>query len=187
MKLLLFVLLILSCSPLAHGQTFPFREESSHADGADQGRLILELKDTTLKRDETYLADYTFYVPYSIHEVYNCTFNRLIPLPGQLAVYNEKKEYVGDLFYSSGGSRRLIEDYDWTVLYDGAHVGCHLSVNFGRQNLPSGVYFIQLILYRAFISPDPYRVVNEPVDFHKTYDRRELCRSNVIKVEVVDQ
>ena len=55
------------------------------------------------------------------------------------------------------------------------------------QELPAGAYYIQLTLYKAFISSNLHRMVGEPVDFYKTFDKTELCRSNVIRVEVIDR
>ena len=52
--------------------------------------------------------------------------------------------------------------------------------------LPTGEYYIQLILYKAFLSPNPYRLLGEKIDFYKTFDRAELCRSNVLKVQLVN-
>ena len=187
MRVLLLVSLFLSCPALAYGQAFPFREGYPFANGGDKGRVAIEMEDQRLKRDETYWAEYTFYANGS-YDVYNWQFVGLLPLPGQLAVYDEKKEYVGDLLYWAGGSQRSASDADWTFLYGGSRVGCSLEVRFGRmpKKLPAGVYYIQLILYKAFISPNPRRIVGEPVDFYKTFDRSELCRSNTIKLEVID-
>ena len=150
---------------------------------------MLELKDQQLKRDETYSVEYTFYVTNSSYDVYNWQFNGLLPLPGQLALYNEKKEYVGDLLSWQGGSQRTPSDGDWTFLYGGSHVGSSLGVRFGRvsEKLPVGTYYIQLILYNAFLSPNPQRILGKPIDFYKSFDRSELCRSNAIKLDVVDR
>src|SRR5262245_33450892 len=119
MRFLSLVLLILGCYATLCGQTFPFREQYSFARGGNEGRVMLELKDQRLKRDETYSVEYTFYVTNSSYDVYNWQFNGLLPLPGQLALYNEKKEYVGDLLNWQGGSQRTPADGDWTFLYGG--------------------------------------------------------------------
>ena len=188
MRVLLLISLILSCSAIMYGQTFPFRGEYPFARGDDKGRVMLEMKDQRLKRDETYSAEYTFYVTNGSYDIYNWQFIGLLPLAGQLAIYDERKEYVGDLLYWAGGSQRVIAAGDWMFLYGGSHVGRSLRVRFERmpQKPPAGTYYIQLILYKAFISPNPNRIVGDPVDFYKTFDRSELCRSNVIKVDVID-
>jgi hypothetical protein len=189
MRCLALILLILSCSATLCGQAFPFREEHPFAQGGDEGRAMIELKDHRLKRDATYSLEYNFYVTNGSYDVYNWQFISLLPLPGQLAVYNDKKEYVGDFLHWSGGSQRTPSDGDWTFLYGGSHVGSSLEIRFERvaEKLPAGTYYIQLILYQAFLSPNPRRILGEPIDFYKTFDRSELCRSNVIKVEIIDR
>lgn len=188
-RCLSLILLILSCSATLCAQTFPFREEYPFVQGGDEGRVMLELKDHRLKPDETYSVEYSFYVTNGSYGVYNWQFIRLLPLPGQLALYNDKKEYAGDFLHWDGGSQRTPADGDWTFLYGGAHVGSSLEIRFGRvaEKLPAGTYYIQLILYKAYLSPNPHRILGEPIDFYKTFDRSELCRSNVIKVEIIDR
>jgi hypothetical protein len=188
MKFLLSLSLLLSCPAIICGQTFPFRAEYPFARGDDKGRVVLEMKDQRLRRDETYSAEYTFFVTNGSYAVYNWQFVGLLPLAGQLAVYDERKEYVGDLLHWAGGSQKVVANDDWMFLYGGSHVGRSLGVRFERmpQKAPAGTYYIQLILYKAFISPNPYRSIGEPIDFYKSFDRSELCRSNAIKVEVVD-
>jgi hypothetical protein len=138
-----------------------------------------------------------FHVTNSSYAVYNWQFNRLKPLPGQLAIFDSSsKKYLGDLIAFSGGSQARVSDDDWTFLYGGAHVGTTLGFRAALvpntkydspgSLLPTGEYYLQLILYRAFRSPNPQRVVGDKIDFYKTFDRSELCRSNVLKVQFLD-
>ena len=124
-------------------------------------------------------------------------FNRLKPLPGQLAIYDASKQYLGDLIRFEGGSRATVDDKDWTFFYGETCVGKPLGFTAGYvpltkygsmgNLLPPGTYYIQLILYRAFLSPNPFRTLGDKMDFYKTFDRSELCRSNVIKIEIVEK
>src|SRR5262249_53328477 len=157
-----------------------FREQSEFANGSDRGKVVLKLEDRALSRSGSYRAEYTFYVTNSSYSVFNWQFNPLLPLPGQLALYNEKKEYVGDLLHWQGGSQRVVTDADWTFLYGGSDVGHTLSVRLSaiEQSLPAGKFSIQLILYRAFLMPCPCSDGRQPIEFYKNFDKTELCRSN---------
>lgn len=149
-----------------------------------------------MKRGELSNIDYTFHVTNSSYRVYNWQFMRLKPLPGQLAIYDSNKKYIGDLIAFTEGSQAGISDDDWTFLYGGARVGMALGFRAGLvpntkfdwagNLLPSGTYYLQLIMYKAFLSPNPFRVVGEKINFYKTFDRSELFRSNVLKVQLVD-
>ncbi|HXG67585.1 MAG TPA: hypothetical protein VNO70_20955 [Blastocatellia bacterium] len=131
------------------------------------------------------------------YAVFNWQFNRLKSLPGQLAIYDASKQYIGDLLAWEGGSRAGISDDDWTFFYGETYVGKPLDFTAGyvpltkygsRGNLlPAGTYYIQLILYRAFLSPNPFRTLGDKIDFYKTFDRSELCRSNAIKIEIAEK
>jgi hypothetical protein len=188
MKLLIFTFLLLLCPQVVgQNQTLPFRDEYQFSNG----RVTLEMKDKTLKPDKTYLAKYTFYVTNSSYDTYNWQFNTLIPLPGELALYNEKKEYIGNVLNRQRYfiSRRNVGSDDWTIVSVGSHVGrvLRLQILLANRSLPAGVYYIQLILYKAFISANPFQMVDEPTDIYKHLQGGELCRSNVVKIEVVDR
>lgn len=182
---------------LAVGQTFPYREEHDFALGSDKGQVSIKLDQTVLRRGETYRVQYTFDELNSSFAVYNWQFIRLKPLPGQLAIYDANKQYIGDLIAFSGGSQAGITDDDWTFLYGESHLGKPLGFRAGlvpntrydsiKNLLPTGTYYIQLIMYKAFLSPNPFRVEGERIDFYKTFDRSELCRSNAIKIEIVNR
>jgi hypothetical protein len=156
----------------------------------------MSCKQTSFRRGETYQIKYTFHALNGSYAVYNWQFNSLKPLPGQLAIFDAQKQYIGDLIKYTHGSQSGIKDDDWTFLYGESYIGKPLGFRAGlvpgtkyfamERLLPVGTYYIQLILYRAFISPNPFRVEGEKIDFYKTFDRSELCRSNVIKTEIVD-
>jgi hypothetical protein len=118
-------------------------------------------------------------------------------LPGQLAIYNSRKEYIRDLIQYERVSQRSVGDEDWVFLYGGSHIGTEIGFRAGyppeakyagmSEILPSGQYYIQLILYKAFFSTNPNHLSGERVDFHKSFDRSEALRSNLIKIELVDE
>jgi hypothetical protein len=149
-----------------------------------------------LRRGERYAFEYTFYNTGGGYWVYNCFFNRLVALPGQLAIYDSKKEYVGDLIQFEGGSQKGLGDDDWLFLYGGSHVGTGIGFTAGyvpmtkygstSNLLPAGQYYVQLILYKAFLTPNLSRIVGDKPDFYKTFDRSEAVRSNAVRVEIVD-
>jgi len=195
-KIIFSIVAVLMSQAIAHAQDFQYSEKSDFANGSDKGELSIKIAEPVLRRGERYSIEYGFHVTNSSYAVYNWQFIALKPLPGQLAIYDSNKKYVGDLIAFSGGSQVGVSDDDWTFLYGGARVGTALGFRAGSvpntkydwtgNLLPTGEYYIQLILYKAFLSPNPYRVVGDKIDFYKTFDRRELCRSNIIKVQFVN-
>ena len=197
MRLLVFSAVILAISQVTiQGQGFQYGDKRDFAVGSDKGEVSIKLDDPILERGESYSVEYTFHVTNSSYDVYNWQFISLIPLPGQLAIYDANKKYIGDLIAFTQGSRRGVSDDDWIFLYGGTRVGRVLGFRAGSVPmtaynsegnwLPTGEYYIQLILYKAFLSPNPYRLLGEKIDFYKTFDRAELCRSNVLKVQLVN-
>ena len=196
MRLLSFSAVVIVLAQVAVcGQAFQYAEKSDFANGSDKGQVTIKISDPVLQRGERYSIEYTFHVTNSSYAVYNWQFIRLKPLPGQLAIYDSNKKYIGDLIAFTEGSQTGVSDDDWTFLYGGARVGSALDFRAGSvpntkydsmgNLLPPGEYYIQLILYKAFLSPNPYRALGEKINFYKTFDRGELCRSNVLKIQIV--
>jgi hypothetical protein len=181
---------------VAEGQAFPYRGQSAFANGSDQGDVSIQSEKDVVRKGDVYSVRYTFHVVNSSYAVYNWQFISLKPLPGQLALYDSNKQYLGNLIAFAGGSQVGISDDDWTFFYGETFVGKPLGFRAGlipntkydstNHLLPSGDYYIQLILYRAFVSPNPFRLLGEKVNFYKTFDRTELCRSDVLKIQLVD-
>ncbi len=173
-----------------------FRDAKPVLAGDDRGKAELKLGSNKLQRGELFAVEYTFYNTNSNHSVYNPFFNRLKPLPGQLAIYDASKRYLGDLIKYEGGSQALIGDSDWVFLSEGSHIGSRIGFRAGYvpmtkhgsmgELLPVGKYYIQLILYKVFLSANPGRVEGNQPDFYKTFDKSELCRSNLIEISLVD-
>jgi hypothetical protein len=185
------VVLILVRSEIGYGQAFPYRPKSDIADISTPGEVSIALAATTLRQGDTYSVRYTFHAM-NRYYVYNWQFISLIPLPGQLAVYDENKKYIGDLIAYVNGSRTLISKENWTYLYGGAFVGTSLRFTAGRVNspqkrLPPGTYYIQLVLYRGFLSHPPSSTPEGWPELEKRLDRSELCRSNAIKIEILEK
>ena len=163
--------------------------------GNDKGRVELRLEKLRLRRGELYDAQFIFYNTNSSYWVYNPFFNRLILLPGQLAIYDADKKYVGELKFDTG-SQRSPGDTDWVFLWGGSHIGTRIGFRAGylpgtkywnmNNLLPAGRYYVQLILYKAFLTVNPRYLAGEKIDFYKTFDQSELCRSSAIEVELVD-
>jgi len=176
---------------------FPFREESQLTSHEGEARYVtLALGDSLFRLGELYKVDYTSYNGLENCWVYNWAFNSLVPLPGQLAIYDADKKYIGDLIAFTGGSRRTVEASDWVFLFDGSHVGRTIRFRAGlvpgtkydsiNSMLPAGHYFIQLILYRAFLSNNPFSIEGDgKPDFVQTFDRSEAIRSNVIAIDIL--
>ena len=163
-------------------QDFSFRVEYPCKVFDHEGRLEISLKESSLRVGQSYAVRYTLTnitIPYP---VYNWQFDSFKPLPGQLALYDAEKRYVKDLLARTFFSRQPVNLFDWSYLHGGSSVSAPLGF---RADLPVGTFYIQLIMYKAFISERPYleEVVME--DFRTHFDKGELCRSNVIKVEII--
>lgn len=163
--------------------------------GNEKGQIELKCDQVKMRRGEHYSVQYTFYSTNGSYWIYNPFFLAKKPPPGQLAIYDEKKRYIGALGFDIS-SQQGIDETDWVFLWGGSHIGTKIGFRCGylpgtkygvRNNLlPAGKYYIQLILYKAFLTTNPKYLSGAKVDFYKTFDRAELCRSNAIEVELVD-
>lgn len=192
-----FILLMLMfiCPMLTYGQAIMYRDKSDFADNSGKGEVIIEFDNATFRQGDIHRIKYTFRNIRGSYAVYNWQFSSLVPLPGELAIYDFNKRHIGDLISWSGGSRGLVSDDNWTFLHDGEFLGTLLQFRAGivphtrhrsmSDLLPPGTYYIQLILYKAFKSENPFRFSGDKVDFYKTFDKSELCRSNVLKIEII--
>jgi hypothetical protein len=192
---ILTLLLIVVASPCALAQSFEFSAEHPFKLGNSQGKVEISLDESRLRRGERYRVNYKFTNINISYPVYNWQFTRLIPAPGQLALYDADKRYIGDLIADVGGSRVRVTLNDWTYLHGGSYVGTSLSFTAGsvprtkywsaRNPLPPGQYYIQLIMYKLFMSERPYLTEEVLTDFRQNFDRSELCRSNAVAVKLV--
>jgi hypothetical protein len=191
------------CQVSTQGQAFVYAEKAGFALGSDKGEVTIAMDNTILTLGKLYSIDYSFHVTNSSYRVYNWQFIRLKPLPGQLAIYDSEKRYIGDLSAFTEGSQAGVSDDDWTFLYEGARVGTSLSFRAGivpntkyyatGKQLPPGDYYVQLVIYKAYISTNPFRLEGDPIlvqgektNFYKNFNRAELCRSNALTVRLVN-
>jgi hypothetical protein len=187
-----FTLQLLRVSDEYEAGDYSFRDEKPMISGNDRGRAQLRFENVKLRRGELYVAEFTFYSTNCSYWVYNPFFGGLISSPGQLAIYDAEKKYVGELKYDTI-SHRSPSDADWVYLYAGGYIGTKIGFRAGYlpgtefchmgNLLPAGRYYIQVILYKAFLThKDRYF----RGDFSITFDRSELCRSNAVEVELID-
>ena len=193
----LMLMLMYSSLPVMGQESYKFHEATPLSlPSGERGYAKLSFDEGKPRRGERYNVEYSFYNTNGSYWVYNCFLNRLIPSPGQLAIYDSNKEYIGDLLRFEGGSQRGVGNGDWLFLYGGSHVGTSIGfragyvplTKFGSMGslLPAGRYYIQLILYKAFLSTNPSHLIGDKPDFYKTFDRSEVIRSNAIQIEIID-
>jgi hypothetical protein len=152
--------------------------------------------DSVLKRGQPFTTQITFHNTGGGAYFFNPFFNALIDLPAELAIFDSRKEYIGNLLYWEGGSRRTPGRDDWTFIW-GGFVGTSIErmagyvpgTKYGSAGslLPPGTYYIQMIYYGVFLRP--YHKVlkyEQQIDKWQASDRKELFRSNVVKVDLVD-
>src|SRR5437016_1714728 len=186
-------LVMISVCSVSFGQSFEFAGEHPFKLGDDQGKVEITLDNTILRKGDGCPVHVKFTNTNGSYSVYNWQFVSLIPLPGQLAIYDSNRGYLGDLIAFEMGSRKSPGLTDWTFLYTGSSVASWVGFRAGRVpnhiaggSLPAGTYYVQLILYNAFVSYHPY-FTGTGEALVKTFDRSELCRSNVVKIQIVEK
>jgi hypothetical protein len=100
---------------------------------------------------------------------------------GQTFLYREKT----DLTDASARGEVTIDIASTTLSFLGTSLGFRAGFVPNTVNglLPPGTYYLQLVLYRAFLSPIPSMTGGAPIDRSHRFD--ELCRSNVITINIV--
>jgi hypothetical protein len=157
--------------------------------GASQGYAVLSINQSTVKLGKKYSIEIRFYNTRGGEYFYNPFFQKLIPLPGQLAIYDKDKNYIADLLTWQGGSRRTVGASDWTFVPSNCFVGTTLHTTAGynpasvQRKLPEGEYYLQMIYFRAYSTAHrPAEGKSAPANFYQEFDRSSLLRSNAIKI-----
>jgi hypothetical protein len=185
--------LVTNCG--AQDRKILFREQVNLESGSYRGHAELKVVDSVLKRGQPFTTQITFHNTGGGAYFFNPFFNTLIDLPAQLAIFDSRKEYIGDLLHWVGGSRRSTGPNDWTFIW-GGFVGTSFERTAGyvpgtkydsvRNPLPPGTYYIQMIYHGVFLHPHQELKHKQEIDDWKTFDKKELFRSNVIKIDLVD-
>jgi hypothetical protein len=191
-----FCALALDANSLAQDQKAMFRERINLESGSYRGYAELDVKDPVLRRGQEFTTQITFHNTGGGAYFFNPLFNRLIDLPAQLAIFDSQKEYIGNLLYREVGSIRTPGPYDWTYILGGsvrknikrmAGYVPGTKYNSTGSLLPPGTYYIQMIYYGVFLRPYHEGLKYEQqIDEWKASDKKELFRSNVVKIDLVD-
>ena len=122
-SLVLTALLCIICPGIVAGQSLVYQDKTDCMNGGEgKGDVTIKADSRTLKRDQSHRIKYTFHSLGS-YDVYNWQFNRLLPLPGQLAIYDADRRYLGNLIAFRSGSQKGISREDWSFLYGESYVG----------------------------------------------------------------
>ncbi|HZF00502.1 MAG TPA: hypothetical protein VE344_01260 [Methylomirabilota bacterium] len=157
---------------------FPFVEKHDLDSGSFRGYSTLTIEKTTIQSGQLFSIDVKFFNNSGGDYFYNPFFDRLIPLPAQLAIYDNDKKYLGDLIEFEGGSQRMVGANDWTRISSLCYVGATLNANI--SNSAPGDYYVQVIFYKSFIAP----ASTSAQEFYKKFDHAELFRSNSVKIRI---
>lgn len=190
-KFIFTLLAILACSA-AYAQQAKVEFKDDIKSNFDQGRAVISIATPVIERGEKFQLDVRF-----TSEGWGGTFfnvfllNPGAGLPASLAMFDEKKNYLGNLLEWNGGSRRNMTPDDWFRVPSGAYVGTTVNQRAGLfgfrvEPLPAGTYYLQMIYNKSFTAPRPDND-EEMGRFYKEWDRSELFRSNVLKIELVDR
>lgn len=135
-------------------------------------------------------SEWTFFNPF---------FERELPVPAALAVYDAEKKYVGNYFAFHRRRQRDAEERHWVLIPRGGFVGTTFELLAGRlpgtntatPSLLPGKYYLQAIFFNGFIGKDSARrTFVRPEDGNQIaehFDTHELFRSNVIEIELTDE
>ena len=168
-------------------------------DAVLSGRL--EIKERVLKQDAQFGVDIRVDDLGGRADLYNPSWNGLLALPGEVALYDRAMHYVGDMDrsilvapgsttppnmprYSEmwSGSRRRAGSYDWGTIFAHSYMGTTVTVHMPAV-LP-GLYHVQVIYFKSLTALAP--VEGQTSTPHSALDERsELFRSNVVDVTVV--
>ena len=168
--------------------------------GSFRGYATLSLKKTKVEIGKEFSIDIRFTNESGGAYFYNLFFNPRIRPPAKLAIYNSKKEYIGDLLNEmrATGCRGAIPE-DWTPL-PYCYVGTHLASKAGYvpetvyasnyNLLPPGEYYLQMIYYESFVSPlhvmlrSPKKYKKDILQkFYKDFKKKkDLFSSNIVKI-----
>lgn len=97
-ELVLLAVAISLAQATIYGQSFKYAEKRDFTNGSDKGEITIKIAGPVLERGKSYSVEYDFHVTNGSYAVYNWQFVRLIPLPGQLAIYDSNKKYIGEWF-----------------------------------------------------------------------------------------
>lgn len=168
-------------------EALPFREQYSLRDGDLRGRAELMMYNTTVAEDGWLVMDVRYHNLGRGCKLFNPFFNPLLPYPAKCAVFDAEKKFVKDLILRRDHvSRRWPHENDWAYLPGkGGYIGKEMMY---PVQLKPGTYYVQFVYLRLFVTE---RRANRETDddvwtFART-EQGELCRSNAVKIEVVDR
>lgn len=186
------VLPLLFCAAVSQtisaSDSFTFKPGYPLEMGTHKGSAILSSRSPVNNQQDVFTLDICFVNKSGGDYFFNPFFNQLLPLPAQVALFDQNGNYIKDMVDRIHGSHRVIDQNSWTWIPDDSYVGAPLRVTFA--NIPDGKYSLQVIYYRRFVSR--YQTAqslsehawesNDNPDFSTS----ELFRSNVISVIVRD-
>ena len=165
--------------------------------GSTAGRCVLSFqrdehtgcKRLEATRGEEVVLDIRF-KPRGPEEFYNPFFDPSFPLPGCVAVFNWEGQYLGDLIPPSKlDVARPLAENAWSSVGSN-YVGTTRRLKAGHlpftqdtgkpSSLPSGTYYIQVIVYKRFVLPRK-RTIADLLEA-----TQEVCRSNIVELRIVD-
>ena len=181
---------------------YPFKEKYYLNCGSFRGYATLTVPTTTVAINENFEVNFCFFNQTGGDEFYNPYFNRLLDLPVVLALYDEHKQYLGDVLVFVYGSRCMTGSLAWLYIAGNSYVGTIMNVNTSKvelfkmspKKLTPGTYYLQAIYLKSFISQNYFKKENSGLDekqarkkFYDNYDTRELFRSNVVKMTFTER
>jgi len=185
------------CAQQNPPESYAYKKRSNFKSKDCSISLKLSLPKKELVLNELYEFSYALKILNGNCKLYNPSFNSLIPEAGQLALYDSKKKYLLNLTKVHMGSRRSPGKYDWVNLRDKNCSKFTVQFRPGTiyhdklwQRVKSDkTYFVQLIYYESLLIKQDFASDYElrKKHFYSNYNRKELFRSNKIKIEIVEK
>jgi hypothetical protein len=188
-------------------EPLPWREASAVENDRDAIAVctISAPKDCKIRAGEKLPITYRIEAIRSV-TLYNVFVDGRIPVPFELAVFDPRHEYVGNLLAETPGvsSERPTGLSDWIALQPGAFVGRQAQIRTmraedkpdpkrGRPVLPPGKYLAQLVVSERLFSGCPAAGLDEVTwnEWERKWrDRkfpRDYLRSNIVEFEISEE
>lgn len=173
----------------------------------EQGRPAIEcdlslVGSNAVKLGEQFTIEYRIRVIAAATSLYNPFIDRRLPPAAALAVFDDDKNYLGDLFRSAADVQSDVSagPRDWISARHKNTVGAEIKVYSKEPNLREpppaavpitkpGTYYLQLIFSERAVSGRGDEFPKEAWDlfyrrWHNQAFKEDYCRSNVVKLIV---
>jgi hypothetical protein len=182
-------------------ETITLQPQRELAEDSRNGRATIVLGSDKVTVGDAFTLDVR-YDSRRLCTVYNPFFHPLVEPPAALAIFDQEKQYLGDLTLRDAGSYRPPSFLEWVQVGERAYAGCTLKFvaghvpnspfNRAETRLPPGKYYLQMIYRHWFATSPPARAANgtqiDPdalMHWRRSGVKLDLFRSNIVEIELL--